>query len=145
MNEKTFHKTHPYAFVLSLQFTLFIVAILSGAVTKRLGLPTYTLYGIMMTTLTIIIALILWKMNWWQTIGFRKLQKKCMIDYLSFIKSEDIIKNLQSSKPGLEGMISTAIITIVFITYGVFVLRSSTIKENDLEKVDDSYSLHLAY
>ena len=263
MKENIFHKTHPYTFVFVLQFTIFIVAILSGVVTKRFGLPIYMLYGIMMATLSLITAIILWKMNGWKDVGFRKLHKKHLYllivpalpllgntighykaidvelyvyylflnimvgfveegmyrglmlrallqkgiwlaafvpstlfslshsmnllagwpwqyvmlqliysfaigfgwaafairtktiwplmlihgfgNYLSFIKSEDLIKTLQSSEPGLEGMISTAFFTIVFMIYGIVVLRSHMKKEMGFRTADDASPLKLAY
>ena len=47
-----------------------------------------------------------------------------LIDFFSFIKSDNLIKSLQSSQPSLEGIIYDVGLSIVFIIYGVIVTRS---------------------
>lgn len=47
-----------------------------------------------------------------------------LCDFFSFIKSEDLIKSLQTNQPSLEGMIYDIILSIVFIIYGIVVTRS---------------------
>ena len=263
MNEKSFHKQRPFLFVLSLQLIILVVAIIVGAVTKRLGLHVYVLYGTMLAVLSLITALTVWKMNWWKTIGFKRFPKKelyllivpaipmignlfgsykaiepklyfsCLLltimsgffeegmyrglmlralfqkgiwiaavttsvlfslshsmnvlagwpwqhvalqiiysfaigfgwaafairtgtiwplmlihflnNFFSFIKTENLIKTLQSNEPSLMGVLYTVVISIVFILYGIVVLRSYK-KNTALSKpLDDNASLTLAY
>jgi len=247
MNENSFHMRHPYLFVTILELVIIAVAIIVGTMTKRLGLPDYTLYGGTMLILSVITALTLQKMKWWETIGFRSFNDKYFLllivpaipmignlfgsyrslevgfyfyyllltimsgfveegmyrglmlrvllkkgvwksviitslifslshlmnalagwnwqhvalqlcyafaigfgwaafalrtgtvwplmlihflnNFFSFIKSEDLIKSLQSSKPSLGGIIYTIVLSIIFIIYGIIVTRSYILAE----------------
>jgi hypothetical protein len=79
MNNQKFHKRYPYLFVIILEVIIIAVALIAGTITFMMKLPEYTLYGITMVILAIITALILWKMNWWRTIGFQRLNKKYIL------------------------------------------------------------------
>jgi membrane protease YdiL (CAAX protease family) len=45
-------------------------------------------------------------------------------NFFSFIKAENIIKSLQSSQPDLTGILYSVILSIIFIIYGVVVIKS---------------------
>jgi membrane protease YdiL (CAAX protease family) len=45
-------------------------------------------------------------------------------NFFSFIKTENLIKTLQTSKPTMEGIVYSMVISIVFIIYGIVVTRS---------------------
>lgn len=47
-----------------------------------------------------------------------------LIDFISFIKSENIIKYLQSSQPDMNDIIYSIILSTVFIIYGIVVTKS---------------------
>ena len=76
MNKQKFPEKHPYLFVIILEIVFIIVSIIVGTITTRLKLPEYLMYGGILVILSIITALILWKLNWWKKIGFRGLKKK---------------------------------------------------------------------
>lgn len=50
-------------------------------------------------------------------------------NFFSFIKTENLIKSLQSSTPSLEGIIYTIVLSIIFIIYGIVVTRSYLLNE----------------
>jgi len=76
MDNQKFHEKHPYLFVIILEVIIIAVALIAGTITFMLKLPEYTLYGITMVILTIISAVILWKLDWWRMIGFQRFKKK---------------------------------------------------------------------
>ena len=98
--KQEFHIKHPYLFVGILELVVIAVAISVGTVVKKLGFPIYTLYGGMLLILTTITALILKKMSWWKTIGFRELHKKDL--YLLIIPAVPMVGNLFGSYRLLE-------------------------------------------
>jgi len=53
-----------------------------------------------------------------------------LIDFFSFIKSENIIKSLQSSQPDLNEIIYSIILSMIFIIYGIVVTKSFVKEEN---------------
>ena len=79
MSKQKFHEKHPYLFVIILELIIIVVALIAGTITFMLKLPEYTLYGITMVILAIITSLILWKMDWWKTIGFQRFKKKHLL------------------------------------------------------------------
>lgn len=76
MDKQKIHQRNPYLFVVVLEVIVIFVLLVVGTITIKLKLPEYFLYGIVMVILTIITAVILWKYDWWRTIGFRRLNKK---------------------------------------------------------------------
>jgi len=63
---------HPYRFVGAMFLTVLGVYVLAGAVTKRLGLPSETLYYGANATLAVIAVALVTGLGWWRTIGFRR-------------------------------------------------------------------------
>ncbi len=100
MSEQKFHEHHPYLFVAIFEIVIIAVAVIAGTITKKLGLPSYTLYGIMMFIMTVITALTLWKMKWWGKIGFRRFRSKHI--YLLIIPAIPMIGNMLGSYKEIE-------------------------------------------
>lgn len=100
MSEQKFHERHPYLFVAFLGMIVIIVALSVGTIVKKLGLPDYTLYGGTMMILATITVLILQKIKWWKTIGFRRFDKKYIT--LLIIPAIPMIGNLFGSYKSLE-------------------------------------------
>ena len=65
----------------------------------------------------------------------------CIVDYLKLIQTEDLIKFMQSNKPGMETAIGTVIVAIVFIIYGVEVIESIAKNESNVQAIAESQSL----
>jgi len=76
MSEKAFHERRPYLFVIVLEMAVIATAGIVGTITRKLGLPDHALYSGTMLVLGAITSLTLWKMKWWKTIGFRRLDAK---------------------------------------------------------------------
>ncbi len=56
----------------------------------------------------------------------------------SFIKTENLIKTLQTSKPTMEGIVYSVVLSIVFIIYGIIVTRSyMRIEKQQQKKQED--------
>lgn len=100
MHAQKFNERHPYLFVIILEIIILAVAAIVGTITKKMGLPDYMLYGGTMLVLAAITALILWKMKWWETIGFRRLNKKHI--YLLVIPALPMIGNMLGSYKQIE-------------------------------------------
>lgn len=100
MNKQKFPEKYPYLFVIILEIVFIIVSIIVGAITIRLKLPEYFMYGGIMAILAIITAFILWKLNWWKKIGFKSLEKKYIP--LIIIPIIPLIGNLFGSYKSLQ-------------------------------------------
>ncbi len=75
MDNMSFHQRHPYLFTGILALTVVGAFIISGALTRRLGLPKQSLYLIGFVILTVISLALLARMRWWKEIGFRPLRE----------------------------------------------------------------------
>ena len=71
MKRSLFAERHPYWFVVLMELMVIIVYILAGTVAHFMKLSNLGLYGIANLGLTIIAAVILTGMRWWNVIGFR--------------------------------------------------------------------------
>jgi hypothetical protein len=71
MKRSIFAERHPYWFVVLMELMVIIVYILAGAVAHFMKLSNLGLYGIANLGLSIIAAVIITGMGWWNVIGFR--------------------------------------------------------------------------
>ena len=79
MDIQKFHERNPYLFVLILEISIIAVLFIVGGIALKLELPEYYMYGIVLTILALITAIIPWKLDWWRIIGFQRLSKKYML------------------------------------------------------------------
>ncbi len=100
MNNQKFHEKYPYLFVTILEILIIVTLIIVGAISIKLKLPEFYMYGIILTILAIMTALILRKMGWWKTIGFQRLNKKYIL--LLFIPVIPLIGNLFGTYNSLQ-------------------------------------------
>ena len=71
MTGAPFAQRHPYWFVASLEVVTILVYLLLGTVAYFTHLSNEWLYGSASLLLSVIAALLLTKMGWWQAVGFR--------------------------------------------------------------------------
>ncbi|HMR99068.1 MAG TPA: CPBP family intramembrane metalloprotease [Anaerolineales bacterium] len=71
-----FIERRPYRFLAIMEAVVMIVYLLAGTCAYLLGLSNMTLYGLANVGLTLVVIVLLTKLKWWETVGFKPLQRR---------------------------------------------------------------------
>jgi len=75
-NLSAFAERHPYWFVASMEAVVVFVYLLVGTIAYFLRLSNMALYGLANLGLTLIVIVLLTRLKWWKTIGFKPLHRQ---------------------------------------------------------------------
>jgi membrane protease YdiL (CAAX protease family) len=138
MKSTRFAERHPYWFIVILEVVVIVVYLLAGTIAHFLNLSTMGLYGLANLGLTVIVALFLTVMGWWQTVGFRAPDRGNDVLYflvpfipmlINFIPGVEV--------PSLRYVLEVFVITLLvgFVEEGIFRgLMLSALKPHGLWK-----------
>jgi membrane protease YdiL (CAAX protease family) len=93
-----FAERHPYWFVAILEAAVVLVYLLVGTIAYFLGLSNMALYGLANLGLTLIVIVLLTRLKWWSTIGFKPLHRQGDLPHF-FVLLVPMVLNLI---PGLQ-------------------------------------------
>lgn len=71
-----FAELHPYGFVAILEAVVVLVYLLVGTIAYFLKLSNMALYGLANLGLTLIVIVLLTRLQWWRTVGFKPLHRQ---------------------------------------------------------------------